>query len=597
MRLRPLLWHLFPSYLLVILASLLAVTGYSVQMVRGFYLEQTTLGLEARAALLTEQIASRLAAEDFSGLQSLCGRLGRDSGTRITVILPSGLVVADSEEVPVTMDNHADREEIVEALDGNTGSSTRFSRTLRQQMMYVAVPIRTNSILQGVVRVAIPITAIDDALWSILARIGFAGAIVALLAGAVSWVVARRIAKPLAKLKAGAERFARGELTHSLVLEHSQEISALAASMSTMAEELVVRIETASERKRELEAILSSMVESVITIDQEERVLLINEAAANFFNVDRSTILGLPLTEVVRSEPFHTVAREALLGHEVAEQEIPFYTSDEFVCRVQVSALRDDTGMQVGAVIVLNDVTRLHKLERVRREFVSNVSHELRTPITSIKGFVETLIETPPEDPAEMDRFLHIIHKHTNQLNVLIEDILTLSCIEQGDLPIDTILEPVQVIDVIDNAVSACAHLSESKGVAIEVTCAPELEAVLNPALLQQALVNLLDNAVKYSETDGTIRITGGRSDGEVFVSVCDEGSGIAQEHLPRLFERFYRVDKARSKDLGGTGLGLAIVKHIAELHGGRAVVESGLGIGSTFTLFLPGATPSLTLL
>ncbi len=315
---------------------------------------------------------------------------------------------------------------------------------------------------------------------------------------------------------------------------------------------------------------------------------MINDSAAAIFNLQPDQVLGRTLSESIRNSALQEFVRKALSSTGVVEEEIIVRTSDERVYQVHGSTLADTTNDGLGAVIVMNDVTRLRQLERIRRDFVSNVSHELRTPITSVKGFVETLIDTAPEDPEEVNRFLHIIEKHANQLSTLIDDLLVLSHIEQGDLNIDELIEKGAVDPVLVEAVEACDHIADARGVRMKIIGNSSSEPRLNPALLQQAVVNLLGNAIKYSEPEGIVELTVTDTDDTVTISVTDHGRGIDPQHLPRLFERFYRVDKARSRELGGTGLGLAIVKHIAELHGGRVEVQSQIGVGSTFSIYIP---------
>jgi two-component system phosphate regulon sensor histidine kinase PhoR len=252
------------------------------------------------------------------------------------------------------------------------------------------------------------------------------------------------------------------------------------------------------------------------------------------------------------------------------------------------SALHDLEGRPIGAVIVLNDVTDFRKLEHIRRDFVANVSHELKTPVTSIKGFVETLLDGAMQDPVDSDRFLRIIAKQADRLHAIIEDLLALSKIEQAEETEDLTLEPTPLRGVLENAIATCQVAAHDRHIVVKLDCQAALAARINPLLLEQAVVNLLDNAIKYSEPEHEVCVTGAAHDGEVTISVADHGCGIADEHASRIFERFYRVDRARSRKLGGTGLGLAIVKHIVQAHRGHVSVSSTLGVGSTFTIHLP---------
>jgi two-component system, OmpR family, phosphate regulon sensor histidine kinase PhoR len=587
---RALIWHLFPVNLLVILASVIAVVAFSATSLRTFYLDQVSVDLQSRAALLKPQITGHLRGREDTALQNLCLDLGKASATRITVVLPSGEVVADSHEQPRAMDNHTHRPEIKRALQGDAGESTRFSDTLAQRMMYVAIPLHDSEELLGILRVALPITAIDDALWTTLVKILYGSAVVALLAAAANWFVSRRITRPLEELRRGAELFARGELNHQLTAHHSLEIDALAEAMNQMALDLNDRINTVIHQKQEQQAVLSSMVEGVVAVDGRENIISINETAAALFAITPESAIGRDVSELVRNSSFQDFVHLTLRSTQPVEEEITFHMDDERVYQAHGTVLKGESGQSIGAVIVLHDITRLRRLERVRRDFVSNVSHELRTPITSVKGFVETLLQNPPDDPAEMRRFLEIILKQANQLDLLVTDLLSLSRIEQGELGADALFEKMDMRRILDEVVETCSQYPYPGSSNIDITCESGLEANANASLLQQAVLNLVENAVKYSCDSGQpVEVNACAQEDRIVIQVRDHGPGIASEHLPRLFERFYRVDKSRSRELGGTGLGLAIVKHIVELHGGEVNVESTVGTGSTFTISLPG--------
>ncbi len=585
---RALIWHLFPTYLLLTIVSLLAVLGYSSTSLRAFYLDQVSLDLHSRAALLEDQIALHLRERDDVALQQLCETLGESSSTRITVILASGQVIADSEELPGAMDNHADRPEIQQAISGTRGSSTRFSDTLNKRMMYVAVPVGDSNSVPGVLRVALPITAIDDALWSLFMRIVYGSAIVALLAAIGSWVVSRRITRPLRDLRDGAQKFARGELDHQLKTRHSQEIDALAEAMNQMATELSERMDTVVRQKKEQQAVLSSMVEGVFAVDIEGRLISINQTAATLFDVDPEEATGRNVLEIIRNSSFRDFLSRALQSNGPIKDEIAFYLKEERIFQTHGTILQGESEQSLGAVIVLHDVTHIRRLERVRSDFVSNVSHELRTPITAIKGFIETLLDNPPSDREESKRFLEIVDRNATQLNTLIDDLLSLSRIEQGDIPVEEVVQRTTAHEILSQAQTMCQPMAKQRRVTLAISCDPTLEAQVHPSLLQQAVVNLIGNAIKFSEEGQKVLVEAVKDNTSLSIRVSDTGVGISPEHLPRLFERFYRVDQARSRELGGTGLGLAITKHIAELHGGSVHAESTLGKGSSFEIRIP---------
>lgn len=594
MRRRRLLWQLYPSYLLITLISLATVALYGAGALRELYRQQTAADLQARAWLLEEEVADRLAAGRMDEVDRLCKELGGRSQTRITVILPSGKVVGDTEGTPAEMGPHEQREEIAAALRGETASSVRPSPTLKQEMMmYVAVPVQREGRIVAVLRTSIRVTAIEDALWAIRLRIAVAGLVVALLAAVISLLISRRISRPLEKLKRGAERFTEGDLSHRLEIGNAEETASLAETMNHMAAELDRRIRAAFRERNQREAILASMVEGVVAVDSQRRVIGMNQAAARLLEVDAETVGGRGLQEIVREAQLLDLLDEVLSGGQPLEGDVVLHNGGERFLHASATLLQDvelrqGEGSGVGALVVLHDVTRLRRLENVRRDFVANVSHELKTPITSVKGFVETLLDGAMDDPAQARRFLSIVATQADRLNEIIEDLLTLSRIEQDTQRAEIALQDAPIQQILEAALQACRPKASQKKVQIQCVCDGRLQAKVNSALLEQAVVNLVDNAVKYSPDGQTVRVEAERFEAELVIRVRDNGCGIAVEHLPRLFERFYRVDKARSRKLGGTGLGLAIVKHIAQAHGGRAAVESTPQRGSVFSLHLP---------
>lgn len=581
-------WQLYPSYLLITLISLLAVTWYASKSLRHFFLEQTASDLETRALLLENQILEYLHPLDKEGVDLLCKKLGKQASTRITIMLPSGKVVGDSEEDPARMDNHADRPEFIQALTGPSGTSTRYSRTLKKNMMYVGVAVKKNNQTLAVVRTSIPVNAMDVALKGIRIKIALGGLIIAVLAAILSLLVSRRVTRPIEQIKTWAESIGRGEFRFRPPVAESEEIAALSDTMNHMAVELRDRIDTVIRQRNETEAMLSSMVEGVLAVDMEERVISLNHAAAEILGCNQTEAQGRSIHEVVRSTVLHHFVTDTLSSQEPVEKEIVLSYDGDRVLNGHGTLLRDAEGGQVGALIVLNDVTHIRKLEKIRRDFVANVSHEIKTPITAIKGFVETLRDGALEDPEDAQRFLTIISKHVDRLEAIIEDLLRLSRIEREAEREEVVLVEGKVKDLLQTAIQVCEVKAVAKKVRIELSCEKDIVAKIDAVLLEQALANLLDNAIKYSNEGSVIQVEATQKESEIIISVSDHGCGIEKEHLPRLFERFYRADKARSRQLGGTGLGLAIVKHIAQAHGGHVSVESTHGKGSTFAIHLP---------
>ncbi|MBW7865548.1 MAG: HAMP domain-containing protein [Candidatus Hydrogenedens sp.] len=582
--------YVFVSYLLVILAALLFITGLTSNTVGRLYSEHILKSLEAQAGLAREMLlAEPELAEDPDGARALCDRIHRATGTRVSLVLPSGAVIADTDRPAETLDNHADRGEIRDALALGGGKSERFSATLRQNMIYKALAVPgPPEAPRAVVRLAMPVTEARAALGRVRLIVLAAGGLASLLAVAVSMAVSRFISRPLNEMKAGMQRYARGDFSSPIRLARPVEIASLCEAMNGMAEQLDDRIRTIIKDRNQQEAVLSSMVEGVIAVDNQGRIVSHNDAAVRLTGIPFGAAPGALLRDVASGTPLHQFVAQILDSARPRESEFGSLSQGGRILQVHGSVLRDARGQGMGAVVVLNDVTRLRRLEQVRRDFVANVSHELRTPITSIKGFVETLLDGALDDPADARHFLEIVAKQSDRLNAILGDLLTLSRIEEGEEKASIELEVAPVRDTLENAVQLCAKKAAAKEIELVLDCGAETRARINPSLLEQAVSNLIDNAVKYSPSGSRVLVAAAAGRDGVAVRVEDRGCGIAAEHVPRLFERFYRVDKARSRSLGGTGLGLAIVKHVVTAHGGRVSVESVPGAGSTFSIHLP---------
>jgi two-component system, OmpR family, phosphate regulon sensor histidine kinase PhoR len=583
-------WQLYPAYLAITLTSVAAVGLYAVSTTQKSYRQQTIASLRDVAYATEAMVRGRLATGDYQQLDAICKELGAKASTRITVIIPSGLVVADSFEAPEMMDNHANREEVRQALAEGFGIASRLSDTMQEKMLYAAVPVQMDGRTLGVVRTSVASVRMSATLWAIHSRLAVASMVVGLLAAGVSFWLARRLSRPVEEIRRVAEELARGNLHHRLPIPMSKEAAQVAETMNNLAAQLDARLGDVLQQKNEREAILSSMIEGVVAIDDRQRVISLNHAAARLFDCDANAMVGRTLQEVVRNVELHQLTTEVLARRQSLSGELTITGRDgqRRLLHAQGTVLRDADDRLLGAVIVLHDVTRLNKLEQVRRDFVANVSHELRTPVTSIKGFVETLLDGALTDPDHAERFLRIVAVQADRLNSIIEDLLTLARIEQDGEKVEILLKPGAVVAVLEAAVNTCRLKADEKQVRLELQCDAGLAAPMNAALLEQAVVNLVDNAVKYSSPGAAVRLIARRDVDGVVIQVEDQGCGIAAEHLSRIFERFYRVDRARSRELGGTGLGLSIVKHIAQAHGGRAEVESTVGEGSVFSIRLP---------
>lgn len=592
MRRRRLAYQVFPSYLVVTLLALLALAWFASRAVQRFVIDQTWHDLEARALLVRDPLGRQISLEDLAALDALAKRLGRQTMTRITVVLSDGRVVGDSDGEPARMEPHTGRvrPEIAAAFWGQTGQAIRYSNTLERTMLYVALPIEGEPGTRppGVVRLAVPLTAIRAAMHSVRTHIVLAAIAAALLSAVASLLIARRLSRPLEELRAGAEAFARGDLGHRLPRAGITEIDALAGSMSLMALELDEHIRDITRQRNEQEAILRSMAEGVLAVDTAGHIVSLNAGAARMLMVDAQQVRGRSIEESLRIPDIQRLLSGALTEGHRLEAQIIVRNGGERYLQAHGAPIRDAAGTMLGAVLVLNDITTLRRLERMRRDFVANVSHELKTPITSIKAAVETLQGGALADPEDAERFLAMIARRADRLSAIIDDLLNLSRIEQQSESAELALDLTDLTAILAAAVQVCEPKAREKHTRIELHAAEDLRARVNPALLETAVVNLLDNAIKYSEGGARVDVEAAVGGDEIRITVRDEGEGIEARHLDRIFERFYRVDKARSSKLGGTGLGLAIVKHVAQAHGGRVSVESVPGRGSIFNIHLP---------
>jgi two-component system phosphate regulon sensor histidine kinase PhoR len=593
MRLPRLLWKLYAGYAVLMLLALTVVVVMMLRVMTQNAQEETRQRLHREATLLQEVVLPALRSSTEAGLQPRLQTLGATLQTRLTVLRTDGTVVADSAEEPARLDNHAERPEVVAARSEGLGVTTRVSYTLGIRMMYLALPVRLDGQLLGYVRAAVSLTSIDPALARLRTTV-LLGAMVAAGFGLLGgFFFVRRVMQPLVSVTTAVTSIARESQEQSVSLQPGDEIHTLAEAVTRVGQHLRERMETLSREHNQLLAVLGSMVEGVIAVDRHERVVHMNQAAGVILRVTPEISIGQPIWEITRVRAITEILSDTIRDSEEVVREVRVVEPvREQIVQLHAAPLRSGMGALAGAVVVLHDVTELRRLENVRREFVANVSHELKTPVTAIKGFVETLRDGALDDRPQAERFLDIVARHAERLQAIIEDLLSLSRLEQEDEAPGLTRVETTLADVLQAAVQDCAVKAAAGQIVVSVTCEQHLRATINAPLIEQAVVNLLDNAINYSKAGSTVWIEAAHDGPELLIAVRDQGVGIPQQHLPRLFERFYRVDKARSRDHGGTGLGLAIVKHIALVHGGRVSVTSAVGKGSTFVLQLP-ATPT----
>ncbi len=586
-------WQIFITSLTITVMALISVTWYASSVGRRFYQERATENLRVRAELTAKLIRGDLLQNDIPPLLEKLKSVQVGDSTRITLILPDGRVIADTEKEPSRMDNHLQRPEILQAIKQAYGTSMRFSATVKRDMLYVAIPIWKDNTLAGFVRTARDIAIVEQTIARMQRKILYAGMIVTLLTILASLLMARRITKPLFRIIEHVEQFAGGDFSQRFPRSGTLETARLSEALNSMAYQINEKIEMIERQKKEQQSVLESMVEGVIAFDNNGHVISMNKAGTRLLNLDDNDVSGKFLGELIKNESLENLVIAVLETSLPQEAEITINLPNEQILTVRVSPLHDEESKTLGALMVINDITRLRNLERGRREFVANVSHELRTPLTSIKGFVEALYDGALNEPENAKRFMEIIYRQTNRLISILEDLLTLSRLErEGELDeVEFRMENLK--SVLENAEQICAFNAEKKHIRLRLECPNDLVVRMSSPLIEEAMINLIDNAIKYSPENKNVDIMAERKGQWIVICVKDEGAGIPDEHLSRIFERFYRVDKARSRKLGGTGLGLAIVKHIAQVHGGRVDVQSSMGRGSCFSIFLPLERPS----
>lgn len=576
------------ALLFIAVLSVLAITWIASQSWRHFYLEELAADLETRVRLISIPVRDMLEQGRTDELQALSQELGRLAETHLTVVLADGRVAGDSQRDPGSMGNYGDLPEIRAALAGEVGKNRRDTSPQSPDMLYVAVPVRQQGKIGAVVRAGVPVGLLAQTLTAVYLKVALGGLGIILLAAGLSLILSRRLTLPLEELRRGAERFARGDLGLKLPRPELKELVGLGETLNHMASQLDERIGTILRQRQEQEAVLTSMVEGVIAVDSRSRVISLNRAASKLLGLDPEFVIQRRIVEVVENPDLQWFITRSLAASGPVEGEITLQGEKPRFLQAHGTTLKDPHGKAFGVLIVVHDVTRLRQLENARRDFVANVSHELKTPITSIKGFVETLLEGGAiADPDHAEEFLRIIGRQADRLGAIIEDLLSLSRIEQEAEQGKIHLVGARIKGILKAAMQVCSTRAEEKHITVGLSCPEDLRARVNGPLLEQALVNLIDNAVKYSGPESSVQLEAGQHDGQVVIKVTDQGAGISQEHLPRLFERFYRVDAGRSRKMGGTGLGLAIVKHIAQAHGGRVDVVSTPGQGSTFSIYL----------
>jgi two-component system, OmpR family, phosphate regulon sensor histidine kinase PhoR len=584
-----LFWKLSLTFFALLLGVLVAVDFFAERALRDEYARTAFSQLESIARLAKArppQLSSvpPASSEDLAALNQWVNQWSAGD-VRVTVIAADGRVLSDSQSDPRTMESHAGRPEIREALASGQGQSMRRSVTVNRDLLYYAVRADLASGVPVVLRFATPLATVHETLAAFRRKLWVASIFILLLAGAASLLVSLGFSERIERLKEFSRRVAEGDFRPLPGDGSGDALEKLGASLNQTASRLDRTIRTLTEERNLSSAILGSMVEGVAVVNGAERLVFANQSFAEILELALPPKSGNALVEVVRQTEMIEAVRRVLAGEPRVESEIVTGTLRQHFFAATVAAVR--AGDTSGAVVVLHDITELRRLERVRRDFVANVSHEFRTPLTAIQGFAETLLAGAMDDPQNRERFLEIIVEHSRRLARLTEDLLKLSKMDADRLELE--IRRVSVSQLVESCIETAQHRATEKEISISVQPSEGLPDIAGDRRrLAEVLQNLLDNALQYTLSRGEIFVSAKAREAEVVFTVADTGIGIPKADQSRIFERFYRVDAARSRELGGTGLGLSIAKHIVEVHGGRIWVDSEIGRGSQFHFTVP---------
>ncbi len=584
-----LFWKLGFAFFALLIAVLLPVDYYAERTLRRDYERAgfDQLSAIARIALASPPPLSSLSTTSRTPSPALREWLNRmaASDVRVTVITAQGLVLADSQSDPQTMENHAGRPEIRDALAKGDGLSVRHSVTINRDLMYYATRLSMPAGPPVILRFALPLRTVDDEVWAFRRRLWLSSLVMLFVTGLASLLISQSFSRRVERLRSFSRRVAEGDFRPMDADRSGDALEALAVSLNDSAARLDRAIRTLTEERNLSAAILGSMVEGVAVVSSEDRLLFANEGFAEILELDAPPQPGSSLVEVVRQTELLEAVRAVLKGAPRVEAEITTGTLRQRFFRATVASVKATEN--AGAVVVLHDITDLRKLERVRRDFVANVSHEFKTPLTAIQGFAETLLAGAMDDPQNRSRFLQIILEHSRRLARLTDDLLELSKMDADRLDLE--LDRLSVSQFVQSCIETTQRSAAEKNLRVSANLQEPLpDIAADRRRLAEVLQNLLDNAIQYTPPGGNIVVSASSDGNEVTFTVSDTGIGIPQADQPRIFERFYRVDVARSREVGGTGLGLSIAKHLVEAHGGCIWVESEVGQGSQFHFTVP---------
>lgn len=578
------LWKLYYPYLILLLIAVLIFGIYSSKVYEDFYISKTSESLKYRAILINEEISS--VNPDSIISKNLLQKYDKLTDTRITLIDLNGKVIFDSRENSEQMESHKDRPEFIEALKGNVGQAIRYSHTLQTDLMYIAVPIKINNKIAGALRTSVPIEKVYLPFSGLYPNLIYGGFTLLIIIAIFGFIISRKKVKPIIEMQNAAERFAQGNFKEKIYPPKNPELQPLANSLNQMAKQIDEKINIIGEQKKLQQSILKSMKEGVLAVNYDFEIIFMNDTACTIFSVDKSFTKGRTLQETVRIPDIQNFVKTVMQSDVIETAEFVIKGEIDKSYNLKGTNLTDTEDNKIGILVLINDITELKFLETMKRDFVANVSHELKTPITAIKGFVETLIDGAINEPDNAKKFLEIIHKHTERMNAIVADLLSLSNLEEKTINIK--FDENNIASLLKSAIDNYEYIANNKSIRIELNCPENLTAKVNGKLIVHAVGNLIDNAIKYSDNNSKITVSTKSENNKLIIKVQDEGCGFTDEHISRLFERFYRIEKSRNRDDGGTGLGLAIVKHITQVHNGTIEVQSKPGHGSVFSIVLP---------
>ena len=566
---------IFAGYLLVVIVILAITFPLTFRAIRHHHIDTSTDNLKNLCLTLKLKISPLLEENQIKRLDILIKELGKQINTRLTIITPEGAVLADSEKNPALMESHENRIEIIQAIKSGIGTSLRYSASVKEEMLYVAVPIEKNGNVHGVIRASLFLNEINILLNNLKMNIIMIAVIIVVILLIGAFLFSRSVSKPLSELATASSKVAKGDFNTRVSLKSNNEIKELADSFNYMTEQISTLFTQLSYQKEELNSIISSINEGLCVIDKNGAISISNESFRK--TVQNDSVKGKLYWEVIRKTRFDELMKRVRNDQKSIVDEIEF-NNQIFLCSATLCSNKEDI------VATLYDITTIKNLEKTKKDFVSNVSHELRTPLTAIKGFVETLQETNSDDKNK--HYLNIISRHTDRVIRIVNDLLLLSKLEGA--PGNLELEKVNLKNLIENILKIFEQSLKEKKLALKFNASNSLPIInADPFKLEQVFINLIDNAIKYTER-GEISISLNSYNETVTIEIQDTGICIPQEHLSRIFERFYVVDSSRSRKLGGTGLGLSIVKHIVLLHNGKIDVKNIPGVGTNFIVSLP---------